>query len=181
MLSCNPREKHQDHNNQLFMITEQEVKEKTLERFWNKIKFGELNECWEWQATRFPNGYGCFKIRENNIGHSVGAHRVIYEAMFTDFDKTLQVLHSCDNKRCVNPNHLSMGTLQDNMADKNSKGRQAFGGRHGRSKITDEQARIIKTRLSHGFRNMDICREFNISQHIVSGIRRGIKWKHIYV
>jgi hypothetical protein len=89
------------------------------ERFLNKVKVGDSEECWEWQASK-RSGYGAFKYS----GRVMGAHVVSWEL----FNKEkvpvgMCVCHKCDNPPCVNPNHLFLGTKKDNAIDMVSKGR----------------------------------------------------------
>jgi len=77
-------------------------------RFWPKVK--KTKRCWIWTGTRFPNGYGCFKINKK----SVGAHRVAYELQKGPIPSGLTIDHLCCNKLCVNPNHLEAVTLGEN-------------------------------------------------------------------
>lgn len=88
------------------------------DRFW--VKVDTSGECWEWAASKFRTGYGQFTIN----GHPVSAHRFAYMDTFGPIPHGLMVRHSCDNRLCCNPRHLSLGTAQDNMDDKVSRGRQ---------------------------------------------------------
>lgn len=103
---------------------------KTAEaRFWEKVN--KTNTCWEWTAHKLFNGYGRFNIN----GKTDYAHRISWQFATGKYPKGKQVLHSCDNPACVRPDHLFLGTLNDNMVDRNKKGRQANSNklncRHG--------------------------------------------------
>jgi hypothetical protein len=89
------------------------------ERFWAKVNKKETNECWEWTGARNSKGYGSLSI---NAVRWV-AHRYSYTISKGEIPKGLIIMHSCDNTKCVNPNHLSAGTHSDNMLDCTSKGR----------------------------------------------------------
>lgn len=94
-----------------------------IEYFWEKVyKKGE-NECWNWIAHTNRQGYGTF----NFDGTMMLAHRVMYILVHGKIPEGLHVLHHCDNTSCCNVNHLFLGTNQDNMKDRNDKGRQSKG------------------------------------------------------
>lgn len=88
------------------------------DRFWSKVD--KSGDCWEWTASRFSNGYGQFTFG----GYPIGAHRVAFEETKGLIPTGLVVMHSCDNRGCVNPAHLSLGTPLDNALDKVAKGRE---------------------------------------------------------
>jgi hypothetical protein len=76
-------------------------------------------DCWLWTASKIRNGYGRYKLN----GETVYAHLFSWEYFNGEIDKGLSVLHKCDVRNCVNPNHLFLGTQKDNMVDMIAKGR----------------------------------------------------------
>ena len=110
------------------------------ERFWAKVKKDTESGCLEWTGTLNELGYGRFKIN----GKLILAHRFSYELHKGPIADGMYCLHSCDNRRCCNPNHLSVGTHIDNMKDMIYKNRQAKGSLQGRSKLNEDQVLIIK-------------------------------------
>ena len=90
-----------------------------MKRFWNKVAIAGPNDCWEWQASFHTTGYG--QIRFNHKKWT--AHRVSWILINGEIPDALCVLHKCDNRKCVNPKHLFLGTNYDNMKDKTNKGR----------------------------------------------------------
>lgn len=101
-----------------------ELDETLARRFRGYVSFGAEDECWEWQALRQSQGYGQIGVRqEGSKWQHVAAHRVSWALYRGPIPAGLHVLHACDNPGCVNPNHLFLGTHQDNMRDKCAKGR----------------------------------------------------------
>lgn len=128
-------------------------------------KFDKVDGCWEWKATKNQDGYGRVK-RMNKLE---SAHRVAYEVYVGPLNG-LQVLHRCDNPSCVNPQHLFLGTVQDNNRDKAIKNRV-----YGR-KLTADDVRDIRkdTRLQR-----IIADDYQISQQLISHIKSYRTWKHV--
>jgi len=132
------------------------------ERFLQYVKPGQ-GGCQEWQSTLHRTGYGKFWFE----GRQAFAHRVAF-SLFVGDPGELRVLHRCDNRKCVNPEHLFLGTSADNVRDMWAKGRG-----WGRRKLTDEQVLRIKGLLDGGVSQQRIADEIGISQITVSRIKRG--------
>src|ERR1700677_546104 len=94
-----------------------------VKRFWSKVK--KTRKCWLWMAALDGHGYGKIMIgsRKDNSRKYRSAHRVSYELTKGKIGKDLCVLHKCDVRHCVNPNHLWLGTKRDNTQDMIRKGR----------------------------------------------------------
>lgn len=119
-----------------------------------------------------PNGYG--QIHHN--GKTAYAHRVSYEIAKGPIPEGMFILHSCDNRKCVNPYHLSLGSFNDNMADMVDKQRQAHGEKNGHAKLTVEQVREIRSAIGT---QKEIAACFNVARSLVSMIRSGRIWRQV--
>lgn len=169
------------------MITIEEIKSKTTQNFWSKIKFGNPDECWEWQGgltSKIPKkGYGAFHIPLMK-GSIATAHRWLYVKLFGEIDKHIDVCHTCDNRKCCNPTHLWAGTRKQNIQDMWSKNRQSappllIGEKHPSSKLTEEKVRLIKMKIANGKHQREIAKEFGVGQRTICAINVGFAWKHV--
>lgn len=166
------------------MITPEEVKSKTPERFWSKILFGKLNECWEWQSSFNTGGYGCFTIKRDVIGGmythiSKTCTRLMYKWIFGDFNQKLNVCHYCDNRKCVNPNHFWLGSGAENNTDRSIKGRNAVGSKHGKSKLNEGNVIEIRKRIALGESYRSIAKLFGVTHPQIVCIKSGSTWSHV--
>jgi hypothetical protein len=144
------------------------IKESAKERFEKKFKKGNINDCWDWEATVHGQGYGHFKFN----GKVEKAHRFAYKLYKGEFPEYLLVLHNCDNTKCVNPDHLFLGTHQDNNDDKESKnrGNHIGGEKHYKAILTMAQVRRIREFSKCGIRNYELAKTFKISRFMVSNV-----------
>lgn len=148
-------------------------------RFWSKVSAVESG-CWEWQASTFKTGYGAF-----SVGRRMKyAHRLSYRMFFGEPGE-LFVCHHCDNRKCVNPAHLFLGTPKDNTDDMRRKGREEnppvhVGESHPRAIITAEDVREIRRLSAEGLSAPKIAARFGLkSSTTIYNIRCGLQWGSI--
>ncbi len=104
------------------------MKRSEQERFWSKVKVLGPDECWEWMTNTNRKRYPTFW--SSSLHRHLGAHQFSYILSNGPIPKGELIRHSCHNKWCVNPNHLSSGTHQDNANDMVAAGRSRVGERH---------------------------------------------------
>ena len=152
------------------------------ERFWGKVDRKGPDECWPWTAASSTSGHGRFW----RDGKLVVASRVAWELAHGPIPAGLFVLHRCDNPLCMNPDHLFLGTQQDNVADMVQKGRlkpySACGENHHHAKFTDADVRSIRSDYrAGGVSQRELARRYNASQGAISDIVLGRRWAHVKV
>ena len=128
-------------------------------------------ECHWWMGAVDSGGYGSLR----RDGKTLRAHRVAYTLSNGEIPEGQCVLHTCDNRLCVNPEHLFLGTHLDNIRDMNEKRRQIHGDSHPMRKINSEQARAIK---ADPRKQRQIAADYGISPSHVSGIKSGKYWQY---
>lgn len=146
-----------------------------MERFWSKVVIGAPDACWEWAGARADNGYGRFRGDRSQY-----AQRTSWILANGPIPNGLFVCHACDNRACVNPAHLFLGTHQDNLADMVAKGRSLRGERHNKAELTETDVLAIRTLWAvGGMTQQQIANRFGTNKANVSQIVRGKKWKHL--
>lgn len=107
-----------------------------VKRFWDRVTFEPNSGCWLWTGNCKPTGYGELGVTDYPGAKSkkVSSHRYSYELHNGSIDDGLCVLHRCDVRCCVNPDHLFLGTKKDNYDDAVSKGRNHTNSKRSRCK-----------------------------------------------
>lgn len=147
------------------------------ERFWSKVD--KSGECWEWTGALRGDGYGTFGLGRAVDGYTY-AHRFSFELTRGPIPEGLVVCHHCDNRRCVKPDHLFLGTKKDNQQDMVAKGRSLRGERHNLAQLTEPQVLEIRSLwAAGGLAQAAIAERFGTNKANVSQIVRGKKWKHL--
>jgi hypothetical protein len=148
--------------------------------------------CWEWQGVLNRSGYGVIKLRRPR--RQTVVHRVMYELTCAPIPPGLFICHHCDNRKCVRPDHLFVGTQADNLADMIAKGRGATGSRNGThtrpesrhcgertgtakytAEIVSEVRRLARERVPH----KDIAAKFGMSRGYAREIIYRRIWRHL--
>jgi len=148
------------------------------ERFWAKVEKRGPDECWEWTASVNTCGYGALGSGKRD-GLLVLAHRLAWKLASGPVPAGLCVCHTCDNRRCVNPTHLFLGTPADNMADMTAKGREARGESQGLAKLTNVDVRDIRTSFKNGIKQSVLARRFEVSRSTIHMVVRRKTWARI--
>jgi HNH endonuclease/sigma-70-like protein len=130
--------------------------------------------CWEWFGAFHTTGYGTIGI---NKKHRL-AHQVSWELHRGD-RQGLCVLHVCDNRKCVNPEHLFLGTRKDNNKDRDSKGRGPRGERNWCTKLKADDIPVIRKMRVEGKTQQEIAKMYKVSQGTISQVVNRTTWVHI--
>lgn len=164
-----------------------QVPDVTVRGFWARIEKGD--DCWLWRGAMRPNGYGGYVM--NRV--PVYAHRLSWQIHHGPIPAGLFVCHRCDVKRCVRPDHLFLGTRQENMDDMKRKGRQAHGpthvararvsavkgSAHYNAKLSDEKVVAIRHRRAAGEMLKSIAKDMGVNIRAVSKVVHGKRWAHV--
>lgn len=169
-----------------------EMSEKDKIRFWSKVAFtANPNICWEWTGSKGRRGYSQFSIKRVNV---YTTSRIAYHLSYKDDMTDLFVCHTCDNPKCCNPKHLFLGTTQDNVDDREKKGRgngnigewrksnieKYIGEGHNKSKLTNEQVLQIRAEhIPHKVICKDLAKKYGVSWSTIQNIISRKFWKHI--
>jgi hypothetical protein len=136
--------------------------------------------CWMWLLSIGSHGYGNVSRSITGTGRSGTAHRLSYEAFKGPIPADMLIQHSCDNRWCVNPDHLSIGTDQTNVDDMFRKGRDNRAGRrfppHPKRKLTDSD--IISIRSSTDSLET-LARRFGVWKRAIQNIKKGVTYRDV--
>jgi len=146
----------------------------TIENMRQFVDVDPVSGCWNWKFYRLKSGYG----RKEHCGKKVYTHRLAYTLANGPIPDGLEVRHSCDNPPCINPDHLSIGTRQQNVDDMVSRGRQAKAARLKQTILSSEQVKEIRL-LLQDMSERKIAERYGVTRGCIRGIARGINWKHL--
>ena len=169
-------------------------------RFWQKVR--KTNSCWYWRSSN-SGRYGMFYLN----GKHIGAHRAAWMFAYGPIPRGLYVCHRCDNRFCVRPTHLFLGTPKDNLRDAAQKGRMPRGKQwrdthrhmasgdghksvthpesvprgesHGMSRLTDSIVKEIHGLTACGISSRKLGRKFGVHKSTIWHVVRKNTWKHV--
>ena len=160
------------------------------------VIYPHLSPCWIWTGTKSTYGYGAFYFWGSGGKWTMRvAHRIMWQLYNGPIPEGFWVLHTCDNPPCCNPDHLFLGTQEDNMRDMAQKGRGAIGEKNGtythpesrlvrvrgenmpNHKLTWEKVANIRQKYKNGATRAALGREYKVSSTAIFHIVHNNKWK----
>lgn len=142
-------------------------------RFWAKV--AKTDDCWLWQGTTASDGYGVFGIK----GRYLKAHRMSYALAYGPIPDGLLVCHRCDVRACVRPDHLFLGTNDDNSKDMVAKGRSPRGEQVTIAALTEPTVREARALYQQGFQCSVLARKYHVNWSTMYRALTRQYWKHV--
>jgi hypothetical protein len=178
-------------------LSETELNEKLIERFFNSIDESEsVEKCWNWTKLKKEKGYGLisYSSSASQNYYREAAHRFSYRMHYGEvIPKGIFVCHKCDNPKCVNPFHLFLGTNYDNVQDMVRKGRGSKGEKH--SKTLQQAAKLglyntnVKLKKEDVFKIIELRKQgltykaigemFGVDYSNIYKITKGKRWQYL--
>ena len=134
----------------------------------------EVTGCWNWGGAT-TRGYGIIDWQ----GFDSYVHRAAYSVWIGPIPDNMLVRHKCDNRKCINPKHLEVGTHLDNMQDMRDRRRSQIGERNTQSKLTEESVITMRKLYGAGTSQSTLGKMFGVSQTVAGKAVRGITWSHV--
>ncbi len=165
-------ERHRKYGDVHFVKTILGIGNTSEEKFWSRVNktkgLGRDGDCWEWLGYVGTNGYGSVTVNKRVWT----THRYVWLIVHHQ-EPTKCILHSCDNKICVNPSHLREGGHKENALDAVERGQKPVGEQHWKAKLSSDQVQKIRQAGNAA----KAALEFGISPHQAWAIKTGKSWK----
>jgi len=138
--------------------------------------------CWEFTGFLDKDGYGRIRVK----GKDMGAHRAMWIHAFGNPSPGMFVCHTCDNRKCINPEHLFLGTNRDNLADMRAKGRSllgrpgnAIGEKNGQAVLNEQSVREIRAAAIAGAPRAKLAERFGVTVVAIGLVLSRKRWAHV--
>lgn len=161
------RKRQQEYINK-FIEEHLDCDKNLIYRFFTKVDIKEEDECWNWLESVDKDGYGRFSYYDRNL-HSSKVSLIIHNGKIP---KGIYALHKCDNRKCVNPKHLWLGSQQENLEDRDNKGR----GNISNFKINVDIATKIREDFLNGLNKRQLFKKYKISSRIIYSVVSNRTW-----
>lgn len=148
-------------------------KDQSKELFFTKFK--KTDGCWNWEGQISKLGYGSQGKNKNQ------SHRMAWKFEYGEIPKGMYVCHKCDNRICVNPEHLFLGTIRDNLKDMFGKGRNIKGCQVQSAKLNENKVKEIKLSLKEGENSLSLSKKYTVHPRTIRDIKNNITWKHVLI
>jgi len=158
------------------LATEEEKGKRIRAHFENNVIKGP--DCWDWKFKQKKFTYP--RMQFNKKVPRIAIHRYSYELYKGPIPEGMWVLHKCDNPRCSNPEHLFLGSSDDNINDMIGKKRHPHGEKHGCAKLTEEKVKEIKSQLSSSSL-MALAKKYNVAKKTIVNIKHNRTWKWVKI
>jgi hypothetical protein len=140
-------------------------------RFWKRVE--KTPTCWVWKGLRTIWGYGEIWNGKRNV-----AHRVSWILHFGEIPKGMLICHHCDNRLCVRPDHLFLGTQADNNRDRDLKNRTMRGEQYPLHKLTPDMVKQIRSLYEWG-KTKELAEHFKVSETLIFNVVHRKAWSHV--
>lgn len=170
-----------NHQRKVRLLEKMVNSEVDLKKFWKHVSVKSKRECWDWEYAVNWNGYGIYVLNSKEDRITMTVHRIAYFIGNRILPKAL-VCHSCDNRRCVNPAHLWIGSYQDNRTDSVQKKRQCVGHDVYSSRL--EESHVKEMRLLYfvcGYSNRELQHKYGVTFKTIRDVLTRLTWKHLPV
>lgn len=142
------------------------------ERFWREVAPEPNSGCWLWTGPVDHFGYGRFRVGAKKKR----VHRLWYERAHGKVPDGLVLRHTCDVPSCVNPDHLIVGTIADNIADMDARGRRSVGEHRPEARLTEDAVRKIR---GDDRPHRVIALDYGVSHNVIGRVKRRQDWAHV--